>query len=69
METEELYSDEQISYQEEELYPKFELTDEYGNPIRDARFYPFVSRVISAANRTIASKYQYQHFDEESFNI
>lgn len=46
--------------------PKFSI-DEYGNPIRDARFYPFVSRVISSANKTIASDYKYSHFniDEE----
>ena len=50
-------------YQEEELYPKFDLTDEYGNPIRDARFYPFVSRVITTANKAIAANYKYQHFE------
>lgn len=60
METEENITEQEI---EETIYPKFDLTDEFGNPIRDARFYPFVSRVISAANRTIASEYKYQHFE------
>jgi len=61
---EELYStEEQYEEIEEGLYPKFDLTDEYGHPIRDARFYPFMSRVISAANKTIASQYKYQHFE------
>ena len=57
--------DQQYEYEEEQeamIYPKFE-TDEYGNPIRDARFYPFVSRVISAANKEIASKYKYNHYE------
>ncbi|MGN1154471.1 MAG: hypothetical protein ACI4S3_10620 [Candidatus Gastranaerophilaceae bacterium] len=63
MNTEETYS--AIEEQEEhtDLYPKFELTDKDGQPIRDARFYPFVSRVISSANREIASHYKYQHFE------
>ena len=56
--TEEQYEEEQ----DEMIYPKFE-TDEHGNPIRDARFYPFVSRVISAANKEIASKYKYNHYE------
>ncbi len=61
---EEIITDEQQyeEEQEEMIYPKFE-TDEYGNPIRDARFYPFVSRVISAANKEIASKYKYNHYE------
>lgn len=56
-------SEEEYVDDEETLYPKFALTDENGNPIRDARFYPFVSRVISAANREIASNYKYHHFE------
>ena len=59
IETEEQEYEEQ---EDEQIYPKFEQDSE-GNPIRDARFYPFVSRVISSANKTIASDYKYQHFE------
>ena len=62
---EEVIDTEEQEYEEQEdehIYPKFELDSE-GNPIRDARFYPFVSRVISSANKTIASDYKYQHFE------
>lgn len=62
---EELLETEEQQYEEEDelsIYPKF-LTDEAGNPIRDARYYPFISRVISSANKRIASDYKYQHFE------
>lgn len=62
MDTEETYSASEWQEESTNLYPRFELTDN-GQPVRDARFYPFVSRVISSANREIASKYKYQHFE------
>lgn len=63
MDTEETYSATEWQEENTDLYPRFELTDKDGQPIRDARFYPFVSRVISSANKEIASKYKYQHFE------
>lgn len=61
---EEFIETEEIEDYDEELniYPRFS-TDEQGNPIRDARYYPFISRVISSANKTIASDYKYSHFE------
>lgn len=62
METEEQEYEEYEEQEEESIYPKFTV-DSDGNPIRDARFYPFVSHVISSVNKTIASEYKYQHFE------
>ena len=65
MELQEQTQEEYTEYEQEEgLYPKFNLTDEDGNPIRDARHYPFVSRSISSVNRLIASSFRYQHFED-----
>lgn len=49
----------------DQLYPKFDYTDKDGNPIRDARFYQFVSRTISSFNKVMKSDYKYYNFDNK----
>ena len=56
---------ERQAYEEEQLYPKFDLTDKDGHEIRDAKFYPFVSNVITNINKVIAADYKYQTFEIE----
>ena len=64
MDEEIIQTEEYIEDDDEELkiYPRFSI-DEHGNPIRDARYYPFISRVISSANKAIAADYKYSHFE------
>lgn len=54
-----------IELHSDELYPKFDRTDENGNELRDARFYSFTTRTIASVNRMIRPvKYQQFNIDE-----
>lgn len=46
-----------------EIFPKLDMIDSNGNPIRDAKNFVFKSRVIYAANKAMSANSLYQHYE------